>query len=111
MLSHDPLALPASSYAALAPRLVNYLLQQNSALQNGSNGHNNNSSSAAADASRVHASSLGMSQSRLGGGSSSATVNREADTIAATALLAVCVRGSPHFRQYIRGLRQVHMTV
>jgi hypothetical protein len=81
MLQHVPLCLPASSYAALAPRLVNYLLD--------------------------HPSPPAVKTAATANGRGVVTDRSEADLTAAAGLLAACVRGSPHFRQYIRGLRKV----
>eukprot|EP00953_Heterococcus_sp_UTEX-ZZ885_P022743 12567-Heterococcus_DN1.PRE.2 len=80
MLQHVPLCLPASSYAALAPRLVNYLLD--------------------------HPSPPAVKTAATANGRGVVTDRSEADLTAAAGLLAACVRGSPHFRQYIRGLRK-----
>jgi hypothetical protein len=81
MLQHAPLCLPASSYAALAPRLVNYLLD--------------------------HPSPPAVKTAATANGRGVVSDRSEADLTAAAGLLAACVRGSPHFRQYIRGLRKV----
>jgi hypothetical protein len=81
MLQHVPLCLPASSYAALAPRLVNYLLD--------------------------HPSPPAVKTAATANGRGVVSDRSEADLTAAAGLLAACVRGSPHFRQYIRGLRKV----
>ena len=67
MVRHCPLSFSASSYAALAPHLTDYLL--------GSSNSNEETAS-------------------------------QEDLTVLLDLFAACARGSPHFRQYVKGLRQ-----
>ncbi|CAM9935319.1 unnamed protein product [Pylaiella littoralis] len=78
MVRHCPLSFPASSYASLAPHLADYLLR--------SGGSGGGSS-----------------------GGSTATINEEVvapqnGLMVLLDLFAVCARGSPHFRQYVKGI-------
>lgn len=74
LLLHAPLLLPASSYAALAPATIAFLLcPQGDGCSGGGDG----------------------------------VKGTDAELAAAVGLLAACVRGSPHFRDYVRGCQQV----
>lgn len=77
MVRHCPLSFSASSYASLAPHLTDYLL--------GCGGGG-------------------------GSGGGTATTDKEIasqnDLTVLLDLFAACARGSPHFRQYVKGLRR-----
>lgn len=77
MVRHCPLSFPASSYASLGPHLADYLLASGGIV--GERGD-----SPAVDSGE----------------------RREADLTVMLDLFAACARGSPHFRQFVKGLRQ-----
>ena len=85
MVRHCPLSFPASSYASLAPHLTDHLL---------------------GDAG-MPASGGGVG--RGGGGDPSAAgkgKQADEDLMVLLDLFVACARGSPHFRQYVKGLRR-----
>ncbi|CAM9581169.1 unnamed protein product [Choristocarpus tenellus] len=87
MMRHSPLSFPASTYAALASHLTGQLL----------------GTGAASSASSVGSSTLSasLSQLRLDEGGDDG-----ADIVLIVDMFAACCRGSPHFRQYVKGLRR-----
>ena len=79
MIRHCPFFFPASSYSSLAPHLVDYLV--------GRGGFSGRDGSCAATGTFVNELS-------------------EGDLMVLLDLFAACVRGSPHFRQCVKGLRR-----
>lgn len=80
MVRHCPLSFPASSYASLAPHLADYLI-----------GNAGASAAVGGDG---------------GGAGGVPDEGSEADLMVLLDLFAACARGSPHFRQYVKGLRR-----
>ncbi|CAN0269693.1 unnamed protein product, partial [Scytosiphon promiscuus] len=91
MVRHRPLSFSASSYASLAPFLVGYLLD----------GRGNGAGGATADSKK----------DKNRNGSSTGCKDTEGaaargELVVLLDLFAACARGSPHFRQYVKGLRR-----
>eukprot|EP00903_Cladosiphon_okamuranus_P014395 g13363.t1 len=80
MVRHCPLSFSASSYAALAPHLTDYLLS----------GGGSNTAAAAATTATTNNKEIAAQE----------------DLTVLLDLFAACARGSPHFRQYVKGLRR-----
>ncbi|CAM9256695.1 unnamed protein product, partial [Ectocarpus sp. 4 AP-2014] len=94
MVRHCPLSFSASSYASLAPYLAEYLLGEGSGDGGGSGGGGSGGSS---HTSRGSSSRSNDSKGRGGA---------QTDLMVVLDLFAACARGSPHFRQYVKGLRR-----
>lgn len=75
MIRHSPFSFPASSYAALAPHLADYLLASGGSKRDADDG-------------------------------ASGRERPDRDLMVLLDLFAACARGSPHFRQYVKGLRR-----
>lgn len=89
MVRHRPLSFSASSYASLAPYLTEYLLGEDGGGGGGSAG-----------SSHTSRGSSSRSNDNNGGGAA------QTDLMVVLDLFAACARGSPHFRQYVKGLRR-----
>lgn len=94
MVRHSPLSFSASSYASLAPYLAEYLLGEGGGDGGGSGGGGRGGSSHTS-----RGSSSRSNDSKGGGGA-------QTDLMVVLDLFAACARGSPHFRQYVKGLRR-----
>lgn len=85
IVRHCPLSFPASSYSSLAPHLVDYII----------------------DGRRFTATDSSYNR----GGNEGIAITSvdeafEVDLIVLLDLFAACVRGSPHFRQCVKGIRR-----
>lgn len=106
MVRHCPLSFPASSYASLAPHLAEYILLDTTTGSETARG---------ADRSRCRAAkggdggggafrrTTGSGGNVQGGGAMS---RLRGDFVVLIDLFASCARGSPHFRQYVKGSRR-----
>ncbi|CAM9277384.1 unnamed protein product, partial [Ectocarpus sp. 13 AM-2016] len=94
MVRHCPLSFSASSYASLAPYLAEYVLGEGGGDGGGSGGGGSGGSSHTS-----RGSSSRRNGSKGGGGA-------QTDLMVVLDLFAACARGSPHFRQYVKGLRR-----
>ncbi|CAM9723958.1 unnamed protein product [Ectocarpus sp. 12 AP-2014] len=94
MVRHCPLSFSASSYASLAPYLAEYLLGEGGGDGGGSGGGGSGGSS------HTRRGSSSRSNGSKGGGGA------QTDLMVVLDLFAACARGSPHFRQYVKGLRR-----
>lgn len=85
MVRHCPLSFPASSYSSLAPHLVDYLI----------------------DGGRFTATDSIYGRGDNGGTAiTSVDEDFDVDLTVLLDLFAACVRGSPHFRQCVKGIRR-----
>lgn len=85
MVRHSPLSFPASSYSSLAPHLVDYLI----------------------DGGRFPATDSIYGRGGNGGTAiTSVDEDFDVDLTVLLDLFAACVRGSPHFRQCVKGIRR-----
>ena len=100
MVRHCPLSFPASSYASLAPHLTDYLLGDAGV------------PAAGGGVTRGGGGGDGSGGGGGGGGGvggpSAADKGKQADeeVMVLLDIFAACARGSPHFRQYVKGLRR-----
>lgn len=105
MVRHCPFSFPASSYASLAPQLTDYLLRYSTRAPVASNrerripGRAGDGNCKTTDVRNTPAGvGAGVKGGQLQTGLSQ-------DLVVLLDLFAACVRGSPHFRQYVKGSR------
>lgn len=105
MVRHCPFSFPASSYASLAPQLTDYLLRYSTRAPVASN--RGRPISGRAGDGNCKTTDIRNTPAGVGAGVKDGGLQTglSQDLVVLLDVFAACVRGSPHFRQYVKGSR------